>query len=93
MIGGIVDVRTGARRVVGAVLTSSRLRHDQRLLFHPAITSHHIETTDAGLGGLCIREISVLSYGQSTDQSINQQQPSYGRYLPHHDGCRTLVRA
>jgi len=23
------------------------------------ITSHHIETTDAGLDGLCIREISV----------------------------------
>jgi len=42
VIGGIVDVRTGARRVVGAVLASSRLRHDQRLLHHPAITSHHI---------------------------------------------------
>jgi len=24
-----------------------------------SITSHHIETTDAGLDGLCIREISV----------------------------------
>ena len=23
------------------------------------ITSHHIETTDAGLDGLCIREINV----------------------------------
>ena len=26
---------------------------------NPNITSHHNETTDAGLDGLCIREISV----------------------------------
>jgi len=27
--------------------------------YHQYITSHHIETTDAGLDGLCIREITV----------------------------------
>jgi len=29
------------------------------VLLQSSITSHHIETTDAGLDGLCIREISV----------------------------------
>jgi len=31
--------------------------HTQNCIHH--ITSHHIETTDAGLDGLCIREINV----------------------------------
>ena len=42
------------------VRVSSRVRVMIRVKVRVSvITSHHIETTDAGLDGLCIREINV----------------------------------
>ena len=57
---------TRKRRPSSAVYKSERRQADTSLTHTPYLTvlgiSHHIEMTDAGLDGLCIREINVYSY-------------------------------
>ena len=38
-----------------------------RILDYHITSSHHIETTDAGLDGLCIRETEILDNGGTLD--------------------------
>ena len=51
---GVAELECGAGGIVNTRCEASCLR-----LTISYITSHHIETTDAGLDGLCIREINV----------------------------------